>query len=114
MQNYDVEGVLGLSWAFGIPTFDIVHGTAIDYMHCICEGVVEQLLNSWFSPENKGKLFYLGDKLENSSKDLMSIRPISEITRRPRSIVDRKDWKGQYQLATIIWVYNNGTHFYNC
>ena len=40
-QNYDIEGVLGLSWAFGIPTFDIIRGTAIDYMHCVCEGVVE-------------------------------------------------------------------------
>ena len=29
-QNYDIEGVLGLSWAFGIPTFDIIHGTGID------------------------------------------------------------------------------------
>ena len=31
--------------------FDVIRGTAIDYMHCVCEGVVEQLLNSWFSQE---------------------------------------------------------------
>lgn len=25
--SYDIEGVLGLSWAFGIPTFDIIHAS---------------------------------------------------------------------------------------
>lgn len=93
-QNYDIEGVLGLSWAFGIPTFDIIRGTAIDYMHCICEGVVEQLLNSWFSPDKKEKLFFIGGKIEEVDKVFLSIQPISEITRTPRSIVDKKDWKG--------------------
>ena len=62
-------------------------------MHCICEGVVEQLLNSWLAQDLKKKTFD-GDKREDSDKDLQSIKPISEITRTPRSIVDEKDWKG--------------------
>lgn len=93
-QNYDTEGVLGLSWAFGIPTFDIIRGTAIDYMHCVCEGVMEQLLNSWFSQDNKDKLFFIGNRIEEVDKEFLSIQPISEVTRTPRSIVDKKDWKG--------------------
>lgn len=93
-QNYDKEGVLGLSWAFGIPTFDIIRGTAIDYTHCVCEGVVEQLLNSWFSQDNKDKLFFIGNRIEEVDKEFLSIQPISEVTRTPRSIVDKKDWKG--------------------
>lgn len=91
--NYDIEGVLGLSWAFGIPTFDIIRGTAIDYMHCVCEGVVEQLLNSWFSQDNKDKLYFIGNRIEEVDKEFLSIQPISEVTRTPRSIVDKKDWK---------------------
>lgn len=93
-QNYDIEGVLGLSWAFGIPTFDIIRGTAIDYMHCVCEGVVEQLLKSWFSQHKKDDLFFIGDKIDEIDNDFLSIQPISEITRTPRSIGDKKDWKG--------------------
>lgn len=93
-QNYDIEGVIGLSWAFGIPTFDIIRGTAIDYMHCVCEGVVDQLLNSWFSQDKKDTLFFIGDKIEDVDKEFLCIQPISEITRTPRSIVDKKDWKG--------------------
>ena len=93
-QNYDIEGVLGLSWAFGIPTFDVIRGTAIDYMHCVCEGVVEQLLNNWFSQEKKEKLFFIGDKVDDIDKEFLSIQPVSEITRLPRSFADKKDWKG--------------------
>lgn len=33
-----LEGVLGLSWAFALPFHDVIAGTAVDYMHCICEG----------------------------------------------------------------------------
>lgn len=93
-QNYDIEGIQGLSWGFGIPMFDVIRGTAIDYMHCVCEGVVEQLLNSWFSQDKKDQVFYIGDKIEEIDRDFLSIQPISEITRTPRSIVDKKDWKG--------------------
>ena len=71
-------------------------------MHCICEGVVEQLLNSWLAQDLKKKTFD-GDKREDSDKDLQSIKPISEITRTPRSIVDEKDWKGQ--LKNILYEY---------
>ena len=82
-----------MSWAFGIPAFEVIRGTAIDYMHCVCEGVVEQLLNKWFS-QDKNELFFIGDKVEAVGKQFLSIQPISEITRTPRSIMDKKDWKG--------------------
>ena len=84
-----------MSWAFGIPTFDIIRGTAIDYMHCICEGVVDQLLKSWFSTDRKNELYFLENISEAIDNDLLSIMPTSEITRTPRSIVDKKDWKGK-------------------
>ena len=66
--------------------FDVIRGTAIDYMHCVCEGVVEQLLNSWFSQEKKDKLYFIGNKIEEIDSELLSIQPVSEITRTTRSI----------------------------
>ncbi len=93
-----------MSWAFGIPTFDIIRGTAIDYMHCICEGVVDQLLKSWFSVDKKNELYFLGNSSEKIDKDLLSIKPTSEITRIPRSIVDKKDWKGKSDESIALAV----------
>lgn len=101
--NYDIEGVLGLYWAFGIPTFDIIRGTAIDYMHCVCEGVVEQLLNSWFSQDNKDKLYFIGNRIEELDKEFLSIQPVSEVTRTPRSIVDKKDWKASEKKNFLLY-----------
>lgn len=101
--NYDIEGVLGLSWAFGIPTFDVIRGTAIDYMHCVCEGVVEQLLNNWFSQEKKEKLFFIGDKVDDIDKEFVSIQPVSEITRLPRSFADKKDWKASEKKNFLLY-----------
>ena len=96
-----MEGVLGLSWAFSLPLHDVVSGTAVDYMHCICEGAIDQHLNAWF--EDKSGNQYLGNSVSEVDNALLSIKPISEITRRPRSLLDWKQWKGMYtwQFACI-------------
>lgn len=96
-----VEGILGLSWGFGLPEFDVVNGTAIDYMHCICEGVVEQHLNMWFTRTKENTSFpcFIGHLTNEVDLDLLTIKPTSEITRKPRKIVDRKDWKGNFLNA---------------
>ena len=42
LVQFAMEGVVGLSWGFGLPLYDVIRGTVVDYMHCICEGVVDQ------------------------------------------------------------------------
>lgn len=88
-----MQGVLGLSWAFSLPLHDVVAGTAIDYMHCICEGAVDQHLKAWF--EDKSSDCYLGNSVHEINNAFLSLKPVSEITRRPRSISDWKQWKGK-------------------
>ena len=88
-----MQGVLGLSWAFSLPLHDAVAGTAIDYMHCICEGAVDQPLKAWF--EDKSSDCYLGNSVHEINNAFLSLKPVSEITRRPRSISDWKQWKGK-------------------
>ena len=80
-----------MSWAFGLPMYDVIRGTAVDYMHCVCEGVIDQLISRWLDKQG----FYLGFKVEEISKELMAITPTCEITRTPRSLGDIKDWKGE-------------------
>lgn len=92
--KFAVEGVIGLSWGFGLPLYDVIRGTVVDYMHCVCEGVVDQLISQWFNKANSKQSFYLGSKEEEISKELTGITPTCEITRTPRSLADVKDWKG--------------------
>lgn len=84
-----------MCWGFAFPHFDVIKGTAIDYkLHCICEGVVNQLLKYWFGKEKKNDVSSLFTQLDNVSSELISIKPPSELTRRPRKLKDIRDWKG--------------------
>lgn len=99
LQDFAIEGVLGLCWGFAFPHFDVIKGTAIDYMHCICEGVVKQLLKHWFQKEKKNDVSSIFTQMDSVSSELISIKPPSELTRRPRKLKDQKDWKGIVSLT---------------
>ncbi|CAB4006609.1 Hypothetical predicted protein [Paramuricea clavata] len=47
--------------------------------------------------------FYLGSKIEDISKELLSITPTCEITRTPRSLEDIKDWKASEKRAFLLF-----------
>lgn len=102
-RNFAVEGVIGLSWGFGLPQYDVIRGTVVDYMHCVCEGVVDQLLSQWLDKSNSKESFYLGSKVEEISKELTTVTPTCEITRTPRSLADVKDWKASEKRAFLLY-----------
>lgn len=92
-----------MSWGFGLPLHDVIRGTVVDYMHCVCEGVVDQLISQWLNKSNSKQSFYLGSKVEEISKELTAVTPTCEITRTPRSLSDIKDWKGRvYSQSKIL------------
>ena len=47
-----VKGVRGLSWFLHVPGFDIIRGTAIDYMHGTLLGVVKMLVKLWLDKQH--------------------------------------------------------------
>lgn len=63
-------------------------------MHCVCEGVIDQLLAQWLDKSNSKKAFYLGSVVEKISQELTAITPTCDVTHTPRSLADVKDWKG--------------------
>ena len=75
--------------------YDVIRGTAVDYMHCVCEGVVDQLISQWFKKSSANADFFLGSKIEIINNELLSIKPTCEITQTLRSLEDVKDWKGE-------------------
>lgn len=84
-----------MSWGFGLPLYDVVRGTVVDYIHCVCEGVVDQLISRWLDKSNS--------KVEEISKELTSVTITCEITRSPRSLADVKDWKGNSTLHVMYF-----------
>ncbi|XP_020905918.1 uncharacterized protein LOC110244095 [Exaiptasia diaphana] len=102
-KKVSVEGVVGLSWGFGLPHYDVILGSVVDYMHCICEGVVDQLLSQWLDKGNSKKSFYLGSKVQEISRELTGITPTCEITRTPRSLEDIKDWKASEKRSFLLY-----------
>ena len=73
LVQFAVEGVVGLSWGFGLPLYDVIRGTVAGYMHCICEGVVDQLIAQWLNKANSKRNFYLGSKVNEISVELTAI-----------------------------------------
>ena len=44
----EAKGVVGRSALFDIPNFDFINGIAVDYMHCVCIGVVKRCVELTF------------------------------------------------------------------
>ena len=86
-------GVKGLSALHILPSFDIVNGAPIDYMHCVLEGIGKRLCSKWFTPSSNQ--YYLGRHIELLNERLLSIKPPDLISRTPQSLNNRKSWKGK-------------------
>lgn len=88
------QGIKGPSWLAFCPTFDIVNGMGIDYMHGVLLGVQKLLLRLWFMKEFSSYQFNISFKLKIVDNRLLQIRPTLDISRLPRTIEnDLKYWK---------------------
>ena len=90
----------GLSWLATVPTFDLIRGTSVDYMHCIPLGVCRLLLKLWLKSKHHSGLGYIGTRVSLIDNRLSLIKPPDEIQRTPRSLeTTRKYWKGVYKVS---------------
>ncbi|XP_063067930.1 uncharacterized protein LOC134459495 [Engraulis encrasicolus] len=97
------HGVKGLSILLLLPLFDIVSGFIPDYMHCVLLGVCRQMVGLWMDTCNHTEPWYIGRKIRLFDKKLLSVKPPTEITRSPRSIVNRKFWKASEWRAFLLY-----------
>ena len=86
-------GIKGLSALHILPSFDVVNGIVIDYMHCVLEGVGKKLMNLWFSVV--GHPYYIKRHMSIVNARLLGIKPPDTITRTPRGIDQVSRWKGR-------------------
>ena len=87
-----------------LRSYDIIKGTAIDYMHGLCLGVMKTLLSLWFTPENSTTPFSIYEQVSKADKRRLQIHPPLEIGRTPRSIEHhRKYWKASELKAFLLY-----------
>jgi len=96
-------GVKGPSLLSLISGFDIIKGLVPDYMHCICLGVVRQMMSLWLDTKNHNEPFYIGQLTQTVDTKLLSIKPPCNISRTPRSILQFKFWKAHEWLVWLLY-----------
>lgn len=100
------DGVMGLSCLVSLPKFQIIKGFGVDYMHCVCIGVVRNFLNFFMNPKHYKRAFYLNKtKLSVLEKKFLSIKPISEIERKPKPFANRCDYTANEQRSILLYYF---------
>ena len=100
-----VDGIKGPCWFATLKYHDIIRGTAVDYMHCILEGVMKLLLKLWFGGGHGGANYNIADRVSEVDNRLAQIKPPNNISRCPRSIESHsKYWKAS-ELRSFLLFY---------
>lgn len=105
LKSTPINGVKSISCMIAACDFDLIDGFSIDYLHCALLGVTRLLMNLWLNTEYHAKPFYISKRKQTElSKRIVAIKPISEITRKPRSVSERNDYKAN-EFRTLLLYY---------
>lgn len=94
-----VNGVKGPCWLAALKYYDIMEGTAIDYMHCVLLGIVKMLLRLWFSKEHSTAPFNISNHIKEVDQRLEQIKYSNDISRCPRAL----ETNLKYYKASELW-----------
>lgn len=99
-----IDGIKAISSMIALNDFDLVNGWSIDYMHCILLGVTKKLMTLWLDSKNHKEKYYIQPKNQVIlSNRIKSIRPTFEITRKPRSIFERENFKANEYRSFLLY-----------
>lgn len=99
-----INGVKDVSCMIAADDFDMIHGFSIDYMHCVLLGILKKLLKLWLDKENFKQPYFIHNRRQVVlSKRILCVKPISEITRKPRSIFERNDFKANEYRSLLLY-----------
>lgn len=106
LKTETIKGVKTISCMVGANGFDMIYGFSIDYMHGVL-GIVKKMMSLWLDTENHKNPYYMKkEKQTLLSKRLVKIKPISEILRKPRSVVMKADFKAsEYRSLLYYYLY---------
>ena len=83
---------------------DIPDNLPIDWMHCVCEGILKrQLFNRWLNTSFAEEQYSLVAFAEVLDEILLSIKVPHDFTRKPRCLADLKYWKAsEFRLFVLF------------
>jgi len=96
-------GVKGFSILYHIPSFDIIRGVTVDYMHCVLLGVQKMLFHHWTDNCHKNEQYYIGDFVNIIDDRIRELSPPNLLTRVPRSIAELKNWKASEFRSFLLY-----------
>lgn len=104
MNSKPVNGIKNISCMVAAEDFDLVNGFSIDYMHCVLLGIMRKLTDLWLNTANKSQSFFISKKKQiELNKRILQIKPTLEITRKPRSLDHRKEFKANEFRSLLLY-----------
>jgi hypothetical protein len=100
-QGY--RGLKGKSPMFLLPFFDVCAGFNIDYMHAVLVGTCKHVASLWFDSCNHEADYYIKASLPAIDERLLALTPPTSISRRPRSLGQRKDWHANEWRSWLLF-----------
>lgn len=97
------QGFVGITPLIQIPKYDVTCCTPVDVMHSVCLGVVKYLVEIWMDSRNNKMNYYLGLKTNIIDNRLVHIHPFTEISRYPRNITEKSQWKANEWLNWLLY-----------
>lgn len=106
LKGVEIDGVCGISCLVSLPKFDLINGFGIDYMHCVLLGVVKKLLEMFLSTKHHKQMYHINKvKLIALNRKFLSIKPVREIKRQPRSLLWRADYKANEFRSILLYYF---------
>ncbi|XP_077514328.1 uncharacterized protein LOC144125105 [Amblyomma americanum] len=100
-QGRPVHGVKGPSSLNQLQGFNLVWCLPPDFMHCVLEGVTQQITELWLGAT--GKAFHIGRNFHELERRIKVLRPPISFCRLPRPISERKNWKATEWLFWLLY-----------
>lgn len=95
------KGVKGYSILPNIPNFDIIRSLDLDSFHALVN-VAKRFTWLWFDSKFSKKSYNIANRLSEVNSRLLGITPTSDVSRFPRSLEERSDYRGHEWYYWIV------------
>ncbi|KAJ1519060.1 hypothetical protein ONE63_011303 [Megalurothrips usitatus] len=102
-NNSVVNGVTGISVLTLLPSFDMVNGFVIDYMHAVLLGVTKMFLKLWIESKFSKQPYSVRSKVHQINARLLKFAGPTNISRRPHNVLDYIHWKANELRAWLFF-----------